>query len=69
MGIAFFNLGSILEIEDHGLNHFHEAFTWEGCSRAHYNINVAGRIILLILAYIFMMPCAIIYWIAKLFTY
>ena len=69
VALVVFNLGAIMACGTYGLNHFHESFTWEGCSRAYYNVNPVGIVILLILAYVFLAPCAIIYWIARLFTY
>lgn len=61
------NFLALCAIPTYGLNHFYESFTYDGCSKVHYNANVFGCILLLILAYVFMLPCAIIFWTCRLF--
>ena len=65
--IGFFNFGMLISIGTYGLNHMYETFTWKGVWRSHPNLNDAGCLIVLLLGYVFLLPCAIIFWIARLF--
>ena len=65
--IGLFNIGYLISIDTYGLNHMYEIFTWKGCWRSHPNLNEFGCVMVMIISYIFLLPCAIFFWIAKLF--
>lgn len=65
--IGFFNLGCIISINTYGLNHMYEMFTWRGCWRSHPSLNEFGCLMVMIISYVFLFPCAILFWIARLF--
>lgn len=61
------NLGFFISIDTYGLHHMYEVFTYKGTCKSHPNLNVAGCILFMIISYILLLPCAIFFWIAKLF--
>ena len=65
--IALFNFGMLISIGTYGFNHMYETFTWRGVWRSHPNLNEFGCLIVLLLGYIFLLPAAIVFWVARLF--
>lgn len=65
--LGLFNFGCLISIGTYGFNHMYEMFTWEGSWRSHPSLNAAGCVLVILLSYIFLFPCAIIFWIARLF--
>ena len=68
VGIGLFNLGCLVSINTYGLNHLYEMFTYNGVSREYYNLNPVGCILVMLIFYITCAPCAVIFWIARLFV-